>query len=633
MRALLIVLTAAATLTGGSLHAVTPEMAVDQRGVMSDDRPGVPLAMAPWVIAADVEALPKMTMAAMTGSGGKPSVLVETNYPAYDPAANLGDGMSLYLSVMGNTYQSPVIMYCYWRNRATGDRFFINAVEGIVSDGTVTDLFGYEEGIPVWAPTVDRLELFGPTAAAFGPAPDGATDTTGRYEFVLELRDYRTGMPVAMSTAMYNVVDQTMPISSNISSDTTWSADNLYYLQTAIFVEAGATLTIEPGTVIMGDTVGKGTLIVAQDGMIMAEGTANQPIIMTSPQELGSRAPQDWGGLILNGRATINVDGGVSEGEGDTGEFGGGTSPDDGDDSGSLHYVRVEFAGIEFSPDNELNGIAFQGTGSGGSFHHIQVHYNQDDGVEFFGGTSAIKYALLTGIGDDSMDWTMGWRGKAQFVAVVQEGQVRADQGFECDNLGSNNVAEPIANPQIYNATVIGSADTGSKSDQGLLLREGTGGKLHNFIVYGFHEWGLNVDHEATFDQANGADPNLTLANSIVYGNGTDYWYTEDCDPAEPDTCYPNIAQDAGEDGTNWQGSDVWFADDMSMNREVDPGLANPVYYLVPDLEPLPGSAALMSDYVKFPPDDGFFEAAPYIGAVAPGSNWTQEGWTIWSKN
>ena len=135
-------------------------------------------------------------------------------------------------------------------------------------------------------------------------------------------------------------------------------------LQGAVFVRDGATLTIEPGTTIMGDTEGKGTLIVAQDAMIMAEGTAMQPIIMTSPQELGGRGPQDWGGLILNGRATLNVDGGISEGEGDTGTFGGGENPDDTDNSGNLQYVRVEFAGIEFSPENELNGIAFQGVGS-----------------------------------------------------------------------------------------------------------------------------------------------------------------------------------------------------------------------------------------------------------------------------
>ena len=635
-RVSLVLLIAAALLTGGSAEAANP--GVRHRSdvtITARDLPGEPLYIAPWVKAADLSAIPVKALNSLKASSSeaKPAVLVETNYPAYDPAFNLGDGMSVYLSIDANGYAMPVIMAVYWRDRVTGDRFFVNAVDGVLPEGEVTDLFGSEEGTPVWAPTVDRLELWGPVAAAFGEAPAGATAETGRYEFVCELLDYQTWQTVARGNAMYSVVDDTEFVSSNVTSDTTWTADTLWYLDTAIFIEAGSTLTIEPGTTVMGDTEGRATLIVAQDGKLMAEGTASQPIIMTSPQELGGRGPQDWGGLILNGRATLNVDGGTSEGEGDTGEFGGGTSPDDSDDSGSLAYVRVEFAGIEFSPDNELNGIAFQGTGNGGSYHHIQVHYNQDDGVEFFGGTSEVKHVLLTGIGDDSMDWTMGWRGKAQFVVAVQEGATRADQGFECDNLGSNNLATPIANPQIYNVTLIGGADTGSRSDQGVLLREGTGGDLHNFIVWGFHEWGLNVDHEATFNQANGTEPGLVFANSIVNGNGTDYWFPETCDPNSEDrSCWENVAVDP--DGAlNWQGTDVWFEEDMMKNRDVDPGLASPVYDLVPDVSPASNSPALLSEYVKSPPDDGFFEPVTYIGGVAPGNNWTQAGWTIWSKN
>ncbi len=632
MRVFLILLTAFALVAGADADAAQTGARRGAALAVPGNQPGTPLAVAPWVRAADLSAGTLKSAVNPASPGVRPAVLVETNYPAYDPAFNLGDGPSVYLSIDPAGYAKPVTMYLYWQDRVTGDKAYIN-IGGLVADGGVTDLFGSDSGIAVWTPTLDRLVLFAPAGGAFGEAPAAATSSVGRYQFVCELRDSQTGQPVSRGNAMYSVVDDTEFVAGNITSDTTWSADILYYLQTAIFVETDATLTVEPGTTIMGDTEGKGTLVVAQGGKLMAEGTAMQPIIMTSPQELGSRGPQDWGGLILNGNATINVPGGVSEGEGDTGAFGGGTSPDDSDSSGNLKYVRVEFAGIEFSPDNELNGIAFQGTGSGSEFDHIQVHYNQDDGVEFFGGTSAVKYVLLTGIGDDSMDWTMGWRGKAQFVVAVQEGQVRADQGFECDNLGSDNLATPIANPMIYNVTLIGSADTGPKSDQGMLLREGTGGKLHNFIVWGFHEWGLNVDHEATFDQANGTSPNLTLANSIVNSNGTDYWYTGDCDTSDPATCFPNVAEDAGADGTDWQGTDVWFYDDMVMNRNVDPGLASPAYYLVPDVSPLDGSAALLTDYVKSPPDDGFFEPVDFIGGVAPGDNWTQNGWTIWSKN
>ena len=154
-----------------------------------------------------------------------------------------------------------------------------------------------------------------------------------------------------------------------------------YLLRGAVFVKNGAILTIEPGVKIYGEQATNGTLIIAQGSKIMAEGTASAPIVMSSDAFEGSRARGQWGGLIINGSAPTNQ--GVTFGEGDTGAFGGN---DPTDSSGVLRYVRVEYAGIEFSPDNELNGIAFQGVGSGTVVDHVQVHMNQDDGVEMFGG-------------------------------------------------------------------------------------------------------------------------------------------------------------------------------------------------------------------------------------------------------
>ena len=145
---------------------------------------------------------------------------------------------------------------------------------------------------------------------------------------------------------------------------------------------------------------------------------------------------------------------------GDTGEYGG-TDPEDS--SGILRYVRVEFAGIEFSPDNELNGIAFQGVGSGTVVDYVQVHFNQDDGIEFFGGTVNAKHLYCTGIRDDSFDWTDGWTGKGQFWVAQQRGD-DADNGFEADNNGDDNEANPRSNPTIYNVTLVGgSGRTGKR--------------------------------------------------------------------------------------------------------------------------------------------------------------------------
>ena len=174
--------------------------------------------------------------------------------------------------------------------------------------------------------------------------------------------------------------------------------------------------------------------------------------MFTSDQLEGQKARGDWGGLIINGNAPINgcdEDLCSAEGEGSTGLYGGDNTEDN---SGTLRYVRVEYAGTQFSEDNELNGIAFQGVGSGTTVEYIQVHMNADDGVEFYGGSVNVKYVVLTGIGDDSMDWTDGWNGKAQFVLAKQASD-DGDNGIEADNNKANNDFEPRSNPTLANMT------------------------------------------------------------------------------------------------------------------------------------------------------------------------------------
>ncbi len=163
-------------------------------------------------------------------------------------------------------------------------------------------------------------------------------------------------------------------LSGKITEDTKLTSDYKYLLRSGVFIETGATLDIEAGTTIYGEGASNGTLIISRGAKIQANGTAAKPIVMTCDQAPGSRARGQWSGLIVNGAAPINV-GAEAFGEGDTGAYGG-TNP--ADSSGTLKYVRIEFAGIEFSPDNELNGIAFQGVGSGTAVDYIQVHFNQD---------------------------------------------------------------------------------------------------------------------------------------------------------------------------------------------------------------------------------------------------------------
>ena len=386
---------------------------------------------------------------------------------------------------------------------------------------------------------------------------------------------------------------QVVILEGRLNADKTLTSAYDYLLRGAVFVESGATLTIEAGVQVYGEQATNGTLIIAQGSKIMAEGTASAPIVMSSDAAIGSRARGQWGGLIVNGSAPTNQ--GITFGEGDTGAFGGNNPADS---SGVLRYVRVEYAGIEFSPDNELNGIAFQGVGSGTVVDHVQVHMNQDDGVEMFGGTVNLKYVMVTGARDDSFDWTDGWTGKAQFLVVQQYGD-DADNGFEVDNSSKDNEAEPRSAATVYNATLVGDP-AGPESDNGLLIREGAAGVFANFIVTGFNKVGLDINNEATYAQVKSGK--LVVKNSIFFENGKG-----------------NFSDEKDDDGFD----EARFAADNG-NKETDPGLVDPFNKSAPDFTPGAEANAVVP---ASPPADGFFEQVDFIGGVSPSNNWTI-GWT-----
>ncbi len=387
-------------------------------------------------------------------------------------------------------------------------------------------------------------------------------------------------------------------LSGDILEDRTLSADYDYLLRDAVFVKDGVTLTIQPGVTLYGENATNGTLVVAQGGKLMADGTADAPIVMTSDAAIGSRARGQWGGLIINGRAPTNQ--GITFGEGDTGAYGGN---DPTDNSGVLRYVRVEYAGIEFSPDNELNGIAFQGVGSGTVVEHIQVHMNQDDGIEMFGGTVNLKYALVTGARDDSFDWTDGWIGKGQFWVAQQYGD-DADNGFENDNSSKNNEATPRSAPTIFNVTLVGDP-SGPESDSGLLIREGAAGMYANFIVVGFNAVGLDINNESSHKQAD--DGNLIVKNSIFFSNG--------------DQNFGDEKDDDGFDEAAWA---IGLG-----NKENDPNLVAPFNKDNPNFASGAGAASVTP---ATPPSDGFFDAVNFIGGVSATNDWTK-GWTTSARN
>jgi len=381
-------------------------------------------------------------------------------------------------------------------------------------------------------------------------------------------------------------------VTGRFTTNLTFTADSIWLLRGAVFFGAPAALTIEPGTLVAGETATRGTLVIERGAKLFANGTATAPIVMTSDQPVGFRGRGDWGGLILNGNAPVNLPGGVGIGEGSTGVYGGN---DPNDSSGVLRYLRVEFAGIEFSPDNELNGIAFQAVGAGTVVENIQVHFNKDDGMEFFGGTVGAKRVILTNSGDDNFDWTFGWQGKLQFGVIQQRGD-DADNGIEADNNGNNNDLLPRSMPSVCNVTFIGDRTPtyGPEGTDGMRLREGTAGLIRNFILMGWRSDGIDVRNTSTQNQI--ALGTLQTTNGIIFGNNSPF------NGLAAPLIGPTVTQ-------------------------VDPRLTDPFNFTVPDFQPLPGSPALTQPAYDCSADDPFFEPAPYIGAFDGMNNWLA-GWT-----
>ena len=398
-------------------------------------------------------------------------------------------------------------------------------------------------------------------------------------------------------------------VTGEITGSETWVNTNYYVLRGAVFVRQGGTLNIQAGTRVIGEAGSVGTLIVLRGGRLNAVGTAAQPVVFTSDQPIGRRNRGDWGGLIINGRAPVNLEGGEGAGEGDTGVYGG-TDPND--NSGILRYVRVEFSGVEFSPDNELNGIAFQGVGRGTQVDHIQAHMSRDDALEWFGGTVDAKYIVMSNAADDSLDWTFGWTGRVQFAAITQRGD-DADNGIEADDNEFNNNALPRSNPQIYNITACGDPDRneGGESPRAANLRRGTAFTIRNFLITGFKTVGFQIETTNTATTGQVENGTSQMGAGVAWGMPTNMHASV--------TTYINSGR---------------FP---NIRMGVDPGVSTTACsnHAAPNFQPS-GIATLAGGQLApiQPPNDGFFEAVTFIGAVppAPAANW-MDGWTSFPQN
>lgn len=413
-------------------------------------------------------------------------------------------------------------------------------------------------------------------------------------------------------------------VSTDITTNTTWTADKEYTLQGFIYVTNCATLTIQPGTVIKGDKGSKGALIVTRCAKIIADGTVDAPIVFTTNDPNPTYG--SWGGIIILGRAATNqvysgtaglglIEGGIDPVKGlyGAGDLAGG--PINDDNSGVLRYVRVEYPGIAFQPNNEINGITFGAVGSGTIVDHVQVSYSGDDAYEWFGGTVNCKHLIAYRALDDDFDTDNGFSGNIQFAFSVRDPQVAdvsGSNGFESDNNAAGDATTPKTKPTFSNVTIVGPSGTPNANyKRAAHLRRNTELGVFNSLFIGNYPVGLFIDGQNTSDNA--ANGLLEVKNTYFAGETT--------------LLSANIATFPID---SWFATSGWGNKTFVSNGEaklVDPfNLDNP--NAQPNAgAPTAGTAAFSASRVN----TGFFDKVSYVGAFdGAGSN---GDWTCrWAK-
>jgi hypothetical protein len=439
----------------------------------------------------------------------------------------------------------------------------------------------------VAAPVVAEAIEFTSYRGAFAPAPTAMwTNNWTNYD---------------PQNAVYSATGIT--VSGEITANTTWTTGNTYLLQGLTYVKNGATLTIQPGVTIRGAGAGS-ALIITKGSKINAVGTATSPIVFTSNNAVGSRAKGDWGGIIILGNGSFNLNSGVNNIEGITAsadtQYGGGLTPDDADNSGTLKYVRIEFGGYVYAPNSEINGLTLGAVGSGTTIDYVQVSYANDDAFEWFGGAVNCKHLVSYRNLDDDFDTDNGYSGKVQFALAIRDPQiadapaVSTSEGFESDNNAGGTAVAPYTSAVFSNCTLIGPSYRTTLTNGGTLasgykrvarIRRASKLSIYNSIFMDFQE-GLHIDGVAS--ETNALNDELKFKNNILAGIVTTAKYIQVSSP-----------------GTITAGNNAafnmttWFADNGNTNLATNAGLLTAPYaadatvYTGLDYRPGVGSPAI----------------------------------------
>lgn len=437
-----------------------------------------------------------------------------------------------------------------------------------------------------------------------------------------------------------------------LTGNVSWTKDKIYKLigfvrvgadttETFSSTAATGTLTIEAGTTIIGDRASKATLIVQRGSKIIANGTADAPIVFTSERAAGQRESGDWGGLVICGRAVNNQstgDKGIQL-EGSYKGWHGGSN--NADNSGSLKYVRVEYAGVPINPNQEVNSFTFGSVGNGTTLEYLQASFGLDDSFEWFGGNVNAKYLVAYRGLDDDFDMDFGYSGNLQFI-VGMRGATLADQsgsnGFEVDNDGQGTTAAPFTSPTISNVTLVGPKETNATSispqfQNGMHLRRNNKIKVYNAVITGYPN-GIFVDGAGT--QANANSGELVLNRVVIAG--TPSWGTDGFGQGTNDTPRGfgvrdvNTATPAAAITVGTAKPSEWFAAQAGnkiLNSYAGLGLSQSIFQAGTPTFTLSNGGTLATGGTV--PTGSFFTAASFIGAFGS-ENWTAK-WSNFSPN
>ena len=454
------------------------------------------------------------------------------------------------------------------------------------------------------------------------------------------------GLLMASATLKAQTIVNIVDADLNAGQTYNWTNNNIYLLDGLVFVEDGATLNIEEGTIVKftprADIGNPSALVICRGAKIFANGSVTAPIIFTAEdddvadaQDLGPTDNALWGGIVIlgkaytikNGNNEVNVEGiPTTEPRGIYGMPAG--SNIDTDNSGSLRYVSIRHGGRQIATGSELNGLTLAAVGSGTALEYIDVYANSDDGIEFFGGTVNLKYSSVSFCEDDSYDWDESWKGKGQFWFSIQRDDI-ADAGWECDGSTPDDLT-PASDPIVYNATHIGSGPGAAASNPiGWLFRAGTRGYVANSIVTEMKGKGIEVQDKPT--NTNDAYAQL-LAGELTIKNNL----------------FHNIGSTTVIDGSSSGIIRITAnADDASATALINHlttnsnQIANPNLYGISRtqnglLDPRPNGtgAAYSTSLDTYPNGDAFFTTVNYKGAFSTSSTelWLS-GWSSLAKN